>query len=65
MKSSELKITYTEAYEELQEIIKKMEQADISVDELSSKIKRASLLIQICKDKLLSTEEEIQEIIKE
>ena len=57
--------TYTEAYAELQEIVKKMENADISVDELSDKIKRASFLIQICKDKLLKTEEEINKIINE
>ena len=61
----EKKLTYTEAYEELQEIVKKMENADISIDELSEKIKRASLLIKICKDKLFKTEEEINAIINE
>jgi len=61
----EKKLNYTEAFEELQEIIKKMENADISVDELSEKIKRASLLIKICKDKLFKTEEEINAIINE
>lgn len=58
------KLTYTEAFEELQEIVKKMENADISVDDLSEKIKRASLLIKLCKDKLTKTEEEINEIMK-
>ena len=61
----EQNINYTEAYEELQEIVKKMENADISVDELSEKIKRAALLIKICKDKLLKTEEEINAIFSE
>ena len=60
---NEKKMNYTEAFEELQEIVRKMENADISIDELSEKIKRASLLIKICKDKLLKTEEEINVII--
>lgn len=58
-------VSYTDAFEELQEIVKKMENADITVDELSDKIRRASFLIKICKDKLLQTEEEINAIIKE
>ena len=62
---NEKNLNYTEAFEELQEIVNKMENADISVDELSEKIKRASLLIKICKDKLLKTEEEINAIINE
>ena len=61
----EEKQTYTDAYKELQEIVEKMENADISVDELSENIKRASLLIKICKDKLFKTEEEINAIIHE
>lgn len=56
-------ITYTEAFEELQQIVKEMENADISVDELSDKIKRCTLLIKICKDKLTKTEAEIAKIM--
>jgi len=55
--------TYTEAYNELQEIVKKMEKADVSVDELTQNIERASLLIKICKEKLCKTEEEVNKII--
>ncbi|MCQ2262918.1 MAG: exodeoxyribonuclease VII small subunit [Bacteroidales bacterium] len=57
------KPTYTEAYDELQEIVRKMENADISVDELTKNIERASFLIQICKEKLGKTEEEVNKII--
>jgi len=35
------------------------------VDELSSKIKRASELIHLCKKKLTSTEEDVSKILKE
>ena len=61
----EKKINYTQAIEELQSIVKKMENAEISVDELSEIIKRASFLITICKNKLTQTEEEVNKIIDE
>ncbi len=57
--------TYTEAFDELQTIVKKMENAKISVDELSIMIQRASLLISICKDKLTKTEEEVSKLLEE
>jgi exodeoxyribonuclease VII small subunit len=57
--------TYQEAFEELQEIVTEIEQGEISVDELSEKVKRAASLISICKNKLSSTEEDVKEILKE
>jgi exodeoxyribonuclease VII small subunit len=57
--------TYTEAFEELQQIVADIEDGEISVDELSIRVKRASELIKICKAKLTSTEENVTEILKE
>lgn len=59
------KINYTEAYEELQTIVAEIEQGEISVDELSEKVKRAAMLIRICKQKLKTTEEDVNKILKE
>ncbi|MBO4654919.1 MAG: exodeoxyribonuclease VII small subunit [Bacteroidales bacterium] len=56
-------ITYTEAFDELQRIVGDMENADIPVDELSDKIKRCTMLIRLCKDKLTKTEAEIAKIM--
>ena len=56
-------ITYTDALEELQQIVQEMENADVSVDELSEKIKRCTVLIRLCKDKLTKTEAEIAKIM--
>ncbi len=56
---------YTEAYEELQRIVSEIETGEISVDELSEKVKRAALLIRICKNKLAATEEDVSQILKE
>jgi exodeoxyribonuclease VII small subunit len=59
------KPNYTEAFEELQEIVSEIEQGEISVDELAAKVKRAAQLIKICKDKLTTTEEDVSKILKE
>jgi exodeoxyribonuclease VII small subunit len=59
------KINYTEAFEELQSIVSEIEEGEISVDELSAKVKRATHLIKICKDKLTTTEEDVNKILKE
>ena len=58
-------LNYTEAFEELQTIVLEIEQGEISVDELSEKVKRAALLIKICKTKLTTTEEDVNKILKE
>ena len=59
------KITYTDAFDELQQIVLDIEDGEISVDELSLKVKRASELIKVCKEKLSSTEEDVNLILKE
>lgn len=61
----EKEITYSEAYEELQQIVAEMEHSEISIDELDLKIKRASELLKICKEKLYNTEKNVQEILKD
>lgn len=63
MKKDEL--SYTGAFSELENIVRELEQGEISVDELSGKVKRASVLIKICKDKLTSTEEDVDKILEE
>jgi exodeoxyribonuclease VII small subunit len=57
--------TYTEAFEELQLIVNELESGEISVDELSVKVKRATELIRICKLKLTTTEENVNQILKD
>jgi exodeoxyribonuclease VII small subunit len=61
----EEKFNYTKAFEELQAIVTEIEQGEISVDELSEKVKRATELIQKCKLKLTTTEEDVNKILKE
>ena len=58
-------INYTQAFEELQQIVIEIEEGEISVDELAEKVKRATQLIKICKTKLTTTEEDVNQILKE
>ena len=57
--------TYSEAFEELQQIVAEIEDGQIAVDELAEKVKRAAVLIRICKTKLTSTEENVAAILKD
>ena len=59
------KTNYADAFEELKVIVAEIEEGEISVDQLSEKVKRASELIKICKAKLASTEEDVNKILKE
>ena len=58
-------ILYTEAFAELQQIVAEIEEGQISVDELSAKVKRAAHLIRICKTRLTATEADVSQILKE
>ena len=58
------KITYTEAFAELQEIVAALENADIGIDELDAKVKRASVLLKVCREKLYKTEQNVLDTLK-
>lgn len=57
------KLNYEIAFEELSNIVKDIEQANVALDELSKKIVRANELIAFCKERLRQTEEEYQKAI--
>ncbi|MCL2027379.1 MAG: exodeoxyribonuclease VII small subunit [Bacteroidales bacterium] len=59
-----MKKSYTEAYTELQTLVRLLENAEISVDELSEKIKSATELIKICEEKLTSAEKDVSKVIQ-
>lgn len=56
---------YEAAFAELQAIVRKMENDELDIDEMSEQLKRAQELIKICKDKLTKTDEEIKKILAE
>ncbi len=58
-------VTYKEAMTEMEQILEKIEKEELDVDELAEKVKRVSELLKICKDKLLKTNEQVEQILKE
>lgn len=63
MKKEEPK--YEEALQELQTIVRRMENDELDIDQLSTQLKRAQELIKLCKDKLTKTEADIKNILSE
>lgn len=59
------KISYADAFNELQAIVAEIEAGEITVDVLSDKVRRATKLIGICQKKLTTTEEDVNTILKE
>jgi exodeoxyribonuclease VII small subunit len=50
---------------EIEEILEKIENEELDVDELAEKVKRVSVLLKTCKDKLTKTNEQVEQILKE
>ena len=61
----EKKETYNEAVEKLRAIVEEIEKGELDVDVLSEKVKEATRLLKLCKDKLYKTDEEVKKILEE
>ena len=59
------KMTYNEAILEIEEILDKIENEQLDVDELAEKVKRVAALLKMCKEKLKNTNDEVVKILKE
>ena len=57
--------TYTQAINELEELVKKMQDPECSIDNLSEYTKRAKTLLEICRKKLTVADEELKQILAE
>lgn len=60
----EEKITYDEATKQIETILLKLRNNEISVDDLSREVKRATELITLCRDRLTSAEEDLKKILE-
>ena len=58
-------IKYEEALSQLEDIVSKMENEELDIDELTTELKQAQKLVKLCKDKLTKTDKEIKTILKE
>lgn len=58
-------LTYLKALNELREIVSDIESQEIDIDILTEKVKRAAELINFCRTRLRTTEEEIEKIFQD
>ena len=56
------KLTYKSAMEEIESLVKLLEENKLDVDELSEKVKRMAVLVEFCK--LHRTEEDVNNVLK-
>ena len=56
---------YEEAVKKLEDIVHKMENDELDIDQISEQLKSAQQLITLCKDRLTKTDEEIKKILEE
>ncbi len=57
-------IKYSKAIEKLDEVIHKIEQEDVDVDELSLRVKEAVQLIEMCRSKIEKADLEVKQIVQ-
>jgi exodeoxyribonuclease VII small subunit len=62
---SDKKETYKEAVEKLRKIVTDIEIGELDVDILSDKVKEATRLIKLCKEKLYKVDEEVKKVLEE
>jgi exodeoxyribonuclease VII small subunit len=58
-------IRYSEASNELEQILAEIEDGTVDVDALTEKVERAAALIRICRDKLSGTEMRVTKVVEE
>ena len=56
-------MTYTQAVNELEELVKKMQDPECSIDNLSQYTKRSKELLEFCRKRLTATDEELKRIL--
>jgi len=63
---SKLKLTYTEAVNELESILAELENnPEVNMDAISEKVKRAAVLMEVCKKQLHEIDVELEKIIEQ
>ena len=61
---SKLKLTYTEAVTELEAILAELENnSEVNMDMIAEKVKRAAVLMEVCKKQLHDLDEELEKMM--
>ncbi|VFB13895.1 Exonuclease VII small subunit [Bacteroides heparinolyticus] len=59
------KETYAQALARLEDIVSRMDNNELEIDELAEKIKEANEIIAFCSDKLTKADREIEKLLSE
>ena len=54
---------YVEAVNRLEEIVKKMENDELDIDQMAQQLKEAQQLIRLCKDRLTKVDADIKAVM--
>ncbi len=57
------KLSFGEAVSEVEEILARLEDDDVDIDRLSKEVARAVALLQVCREKLNRTENEVRDLV--
>ena len=57
--------SYQEAVGKLRQIVNEIENGDLDVDLLSEKVREATRLSKLCKEKLYKVDEEVKKVLEE
>ena len=63
-KSSGEEIRFGQAIDELEEILHRVEAEEIDIDELAAELKKATDLLEICRNKIRKAELEVTQIVQ-
>lgn len=61
-KKAKITITYAEAIQELEQILGRLRNGEVAINELAATVKRANELVEECRRQLTHTREELQKI---
>ncbi|WP_303012093.1 exodeoxyribonuclease VII small subunit [uncultured Bacteroides sp.] len=59
------KITYSQAMERLEKIVRQIDNNELDIDILREKIKEANEIIAFCEDELTKAEQEVEKLLQE
>jgi exodeoxyribonuclease VII small subunit len=65
MAKAKAKMTYGEAAERLEEILGKIEEGEVDIDELSGLVEEAAKLVTICREKIHAAEIQVKSITEQ
>ena len=65
IKGDTMEMSYKEAIEEIEKILKSLREEQNSIDTLSERVARATELIALCREKLRKAENDVNKVLEE